>query len=705
MSTDSPIPAARPIRRVLVANRGEIATRIFRTCRESGYGSVAVYTESDRRWPFVRAAESAVRIDDYLDGAAIVDAAKRAGADAIHPGYGFLSENADFAEMVVSAGLIWVGPTPAVIRAMGSKAEARRAMAARGVPVVPGYDGADQDDARFIEAAAEIGYPVLVKASAGGGGKGMQVVRSEEALVPALDAARRLARGAFGDERLILERYLERPRHIEVQVLGDHHGALIHVFERECSLQRRHQKVIEEVPSPAFAGEDGELRRARLLEDALRAAAAVGYTNAGTVEFIVDEAGRHYFLEMNTRLQVEHAVTEGVIQDDLVLMQLQIAEGKPLTLRNDALDCFGYAIEARLYAEDPDQGFLPQAGTVTVWEADPFAARFDAGVEAGTVVSTRYDPLLAKVISWGPDRASAIRSLRHALSDTRVLGLRTNREWLGRVLGHPDFAAGELHTGFFDEHAADLRPDTTPAVAHALAALIDQILAGRQAPPAGARLLPGLRPGWRGDLWPAVPFRVELDGEVGLLHLRDAPDLASPDVVAAFRLLPSRYTGARGTVGLQDPASPAAFPFEAVALGGLQIRVFAVTQVQGGRRLELELDGRLVPFTVAARPGGPVFVQTADRTAVVRLLPDLEPPGAAAHAAGSLAAPMPGRVVRLCVSVGQAVRAGEALVLLEAMKMEHAVKAPAAGVVSALLCAEGQQVESGQPLLVLDAVD
>lgn len=669
---------SRPFDTLFIANRGEIAIRVARSARALGLRVVGVRTAADRGAAHVDALDACVEVGSYLDGAALIAAATRHGAEAVHPGYGFLSENPGFAEAVAAAGLVWVGPPPAAIRAMGSKAAARQTMAARGVPVVPGYDGDDQSDAAFAAAAAEIGYPVLVKASGGGGGKGMRVVEGPEGLAEALDGARRVAESAFGDGRLLLERYLRRPRHIEAQVLADGHGTVLHLFERECSIQRRHQKVVEEAPSPAFVGPAGEARRAALLRDAVAAARAVGYENAGTVEFIVDDVGRHYFLEMNTRLQVEHPVTECITGLDLVAWQLRIAMGEALPFGQDAVTASGAAVEVRLYAEDPDAGYLPQSGVIRAFPLDALRAeglRVDAGVRAGDTVGIAYDPMLAKVVAWGPDRPTAVRRLCRALESAPTLGFRTNQDHLLRVLRSPAFRAGALHTGFLDENPL---PPGDPAPARRLALLAVAVL---DAPaPSG---LPGLPPGFSNHPWPEplVPFLV--DGAPHAVGRRWAGD--------GWRVGSRRWGDGAPPPGFDDRPGTSLLDAEhAVAVG------------PGAGWLEV--DGARVRLHVAADAGG-WWVSTGGLPVRVERVADLPAADAEGEGAGGLVAPMPGRVVRVLVGPGEAVAAGAGLVVLEAMKMEQLVRAPADGVVEAVLVEVGQQVEAGAALVRWAAAD
>jgi 3-methylcrotonyl-CoA carboxylase alpha subunit len=485
------------ITRLLVANRGEIALRIIRACRAMGIETVAVYSDADAAAPHVRAADIAVRIgpapaaESYLKIAAVIDAARVSGANAVHPGYGFLSERAAFAEACAAAGLIFVGPPPAAIERMGSKIGARALMERAGVPVVPGRTPGDQTDAGIAAAASEIGFPVLIKASAGGGGKGMRSVRDAGELAEAIAAARREALAAFGDGTLYVERLIERPRHVEIQVFADDHGQAVHLFERECSIQRRHQKIVEESPSPALTA----AVRARMGGAAVAAALAAGYRNAGTIEFLLEgdgDAATFYFLEMNTRLQVEHPVTELVTGTDLVHAQLAVAMGRPLPWRQTDLEQRGHAIECRVYAEDPAGGFLPQAGLLRLYRepAGP-GIRIDSGVEEGAAVPVHYDPMLAKLIAHGESRGMAIDRAVAALRAFPILGVRTNIPFLIKVLGHPAFRAARLHTGFVDEHLSSLLEAPAPSAA-VTAAL--EFLRSAPAVASGAAGAPGVRP-------------------------------------------------------------------------------------------------------------------------------------------------------------------------------------------------------------------
>jgi 3-methylcrotonyl-CoA carboxylase alpha subunit len=490
-------------RKILIANRGEIAVRVARTCRAMGIPTVAVYSEVDRQALHVREADEAVAIGpaeaarSYLDKGALLAAARKTGADAVHPGYGFLSQNGDFADAVAGAGLTFIGPPGPVHRAMGDKKGARRLMSAAGVPIVPGYEGDDQQDATLLAEAERIGWPVMIKPSRGGGGKGMRAVARREDFGAALAGSRREARAAFGDDVVVLERFLTRPRHVEVQVLADDHGRVIHLLERECSIQRRHQKVVEETPSPALDAES----RARLCAAGVAAARAASYRNAGTVEFLLAPDGAFYFLEMNTRLQVEHPVTEAVTGLDLVRLQIEVAAGRPLPLAQADVAGRGHALECRLYAEDPDHDDLPSPGRILHLTApEGPGIRFDAGIAAGSEVTVHYDPLLAKLVTWGADRGEAIERMAAALRRTAVLGVVTNLARLQAVVAHPAFRKGDLHTGFLDEHLAGASAPACPP-AEAVAAAVTAMQLSRPGPGAGPARAP--------DPWDALgPWRL-----------------------------------------------------------------------------------------------------------------------------------------------------------------------------------------------------
>ncbi len=664
--------APRRIEKLLIANRGEIAERIMRTCQSLGIATVAVFSDADADAPFVRRADEAVRLgpapsrESYLRTDRLLAAAKRTGADAIHPGFGFLAENAEFAEAVREAGLVFVGPSAAAIRAMGGKREAKRIAEAAGVPVIPGYHGDEQDPAVLADRAREIGFPVLVKASAGGGGKGMRIVRGEAELAAAIEGARREGESSFGDGMLILERYVERPRHVEIQILGDEHGALVHLWERECSIQRRHQKIIEECPSPAL---DRELRRT-MGEAAVKLGSAIGYSNAGTVEMILAPDGQFYFLEVNTRLQVEHPVTEAVGDFDLVELQLRVARGERLPLDQEMVDTVmsGAAIECRIYAEDPAEGFLPQSGRLIEW-LPPEASwlRVDSGVESGSEVSIHYDPMLAKVIAWGGDRAQAIDRMRWALARLSIAGPRTNRDFLLGVLGHPAFRAGELSTHFIDEHLAELlgAPPSEGELRDAAWAAALSLQAERAA---SRHVLPSMRTGYRNNRF--------ADQEVRY--------------AAGERAIAVRYADLGG----------ARFRVSAAIDGGDPI-VTHLTHVRvDGARVSFEDDEGHRRTVRVVSDGARHHVTLEGRSLVLDEEPRFPDRGAESAADGAFV-PMPGKIVRVLVSEGQEVTAGQTLVIMEAMKMEHSIGAPHDGVVAEVRVAEGQQVDEGQVVVVV----
>ncbi|MDF1595274.1 MAG: biotin carboxylase N-terminal domain-containing protein [Acidimicrobiia bacterium] len=654
--------------KILVANRGEIARRVFRTCRLMGVATVAVYSDADRHAPFVSEADEAIELpgaapaDTYLRGDLVIEAALKTGAQAIHPGYGFLAENAAFATACAEAGIIFIGPSPAAIASMGSKVEARRLMLAAGIPVAPGEEVAGLDTTAVAATAARVGYPILVKASAGGGGKGMRIVRDAAELEESMAAARREAQSAFGDDTLFLERYIEEPRHIEVQILGDSFGTVVSLFERECSIQRRHQKIIEESPSPAV----DQVRRAALGETAVRAAEAVGYLGVGTVEFLLDPEGEFYFLEMNTRLQVEHPVTEMVTGLDLVRAQIRVAEGHPLDPEVIGATTSGHAIEARLYAEDPRHEFLPTTGTLHRFElTEPDSSvRLDTGVENGSEVSIHYDPLLAKVVVYAPTRDEAAGRLAAALARAQIHGLYTNRELLVRILRHPEFLAGRTDTHFLDRHdPAELgAPLADPASErmHALAAA----LAGQYVARSEAALLRTIPSGWRNS-----PSQLQNFGFRG----------QSGDIEMGYRF------DRRGL---------------SVCLGGEPVP--AVLRSCSDASVEIEIDGVLRAFTTH-RQEDTWYVDSVLGHSALLELPRF--PEATAHEEpGSLLSPMPGRVVAVTAREGDRVAQGDVLVVIEAMKMEHSVRAPTGGVITSVRIEPDDQVLADQILIVVTNV-
>jgi acetyl/propionyl-CoA carboxylase alpha subunit len=649
------------ITRVLVANRGEIARRVFATCRRLGIGTVAVYTDPDAEAPHVGEADARVRLDGtrgYLDPEQLIAAARASGADAVHPGYGFLSENADFAAAVIDAGLTWIGPPVAAVASMGSKIEAKKMMAAAGVPVL------DELDPGTVTADM---LPVLIKASAGGGGRGMRVVRDVAELPAQIEAARREAQSAFGDPTVFCERYLDAGHHIEVQVMADAHGTVWAVGERECSIQRRHQKVVEEAPSPLVERVPG--MRDRLFDAAKLAAAAIGYTGAGTVEFMADHRGDFFFLEMNTRLQVEHPVTELTSGLDLVELQIAVADGAPLDA--EPPPSRGASIEVRLYAEDPAKNWQPQAGTVHRFDVptaathfgplDRAGVRLDSGVVDGSVISVFYDPMIAKVISVAPTRRQAASLLADALTRTRLHGVRTNRDLLVNVLRHPAFLAGATDTAFFDTH--DLATLAAPADDAGPLCAVAAALADAAHNRSRATVFAGIPSGWR-NLHSGGQTKVYTDGEtthrVEYRFTRDGVRIAGHDDITLVSATPEHVV--------------------------------------------LEVDGVDRPFAVAryGQHGADVFVDSPTGSVHLVAQPRYpDPDDAVAH--GSLLAPMPGTVLRVGAAVGDTVTAGQPLLWLEAMKMEHTIAAPADGVLAELTVTAGTQVEVGAVLARVDS--
>ncbi len=655
------------IRKLLIANRGEIASRVIRSARALDIATVAVFSDADARAPFVAAADESVALpgstaaETYLRPELIIDAATRTGADAVHPGYGFLSENADFAEACAAAGLTFVGPPPAAIRSMGSKTSAKQLMARAGVPVLPGIaigDGEQLPAGLADRAETEIGFPVLVKAAFGGGGRGMRVVTAPGELAEAVAAARREAVGAFGNGTVFLERLVDRPRHIEVQVFADIHGQVVHLFERECSIQRRYQKILEESPSPVV----DDTLRALLGSAAVAAAKAIGYVGAGTVEFILDASGEFFFLEVNTRLQVEHPVTELVTGLDLVALQLMVAEGKPLPDEAVQAHLSGHAIEARLYAEDVAAGYLPATGSLLLFDVPSLpGVRIDSGVRTGGQVSVHYDPMLAKAIAHAPTREQAARLLARALAETRVLGVVTNRDLLVGILREQDFLDGHIDTGYLTRHdpATLMAGDERRLPVHALAAaLADQALRR-----AGTSVLPGVPSGWRN-----VPnARQQVGYQV------------------AERGFGVEY-------GIRGPFVDAAV--DGVELGPVLLHGCTAAEV------DLQIDGVRRLVTVA-RAGDVRYAASAAGATTLVEQPRF-PETQQQATAGSLLAPMPGTVVRAEAQLGDSVHAGQVLVVLEAMKMEHSVRTPHAGTLARLNVSAGQAVEEGTVLAVVE---
>ncbi|MEI7643089.1 MAG: acetyl-CoA carboxylase biotin carboxylase subunit [Chloroflexales bacterium] len=659
-------------RRILIANRGEIAVRVIRACRELGVSPAAVYSEADAGALHVRLADVAACIgpapaaQSYLRGAAIIAAACALDAQAIHPGYGFLSENASFARMCREAGITFIGPSPEAIDALGGKIGARRIAVAAGVPVVPGYDGADQSDATLAAEAERVGFPLLVKASAGGGGKGMRVVTALAEFAAALEGARREAGAAFGDATVFLERLIPRPRHVEIQILADAHGNVLHLGERECSIQRRHQKILEESPSPALT----PALRAAMGEAAVRVARAAGYVNAGTVEFILDPDGGYYFLEMNTRLQVEHPVTELVTGLDLVRLQIAVAAGESLPFTQRDITFRGHAIEARLYAEDP-VSFLPAVGRLALLDP-PLGpgVRVDSGLTSGDEVTVHYDPMIAKLIVSGTDRAAAIDRLRCALDDYAILGLTTNLPLLRAIAASSAFVAGDTHTGFLAEQQLHVAPPAS-APPEVLAAAAIWELAG-----APERVTPALKPSPFARRWRAggieIPLNFLFGKEIYALRARRIAggwSIAYADKKLDIKLLAHRE-------------SELVFSYE----GDAQAR-FRVARTEGG---DLLLSWRGATYRLS-----PPASLSADSLGRV----------GHGHAAASLCAPMPGTLIKVLVRAGESVSEGQPLLVLEAMKMEHTLLAPYASTVRRLPFAAGSSVAGGADLIDLEPIE
>jgi len=676
--------------KILIANRGEIACRVAATARRMGIRTVAVYSDADAGAKHVAVCDEAVWIgpaaakESYLRGDKIIEVAKATGAQAIHPGYGFLSENAEFAEACEKAGLVFIGPPGSSMRAMGSKSAAKQLMEGANVPLVPGYHGDNQEPEFLRQQADGIGYPVLLKASAGGGGKGMRVVERSEDFVAALGSCKREAISSFGDDKVLVEKYLQRPRHIEIQVFADKLGNCVYLHERDCSVQRRHQKVLEEAPAPGMPAD----RRAAMGEAAVNAARAVGYVGAGTVEFIANQDGSFYFMEMNTRLQVEHPVTEMITGTDLVEWQLRVAFGEPLPKKQHELSIHGHAIEARIYAENPEKGFLPSIGTLRhmdtpvavnfelggVAGVEPAAVRIDSGVREGDAISPFYDPMIAKLIVWGTDRTQALARLSQALSDFQIVGLATNIAFLKRLVEGEAFSTADLDTGLIERNGATLFPPSKAAPAGALALAAVSLIESEKRLSAGASANAadpwGQAQGWR------------LNGDY------------------------------RRVLSFGDE--------HAAGLAGGAYQVGVVYHPQGW---ELDVNGVKQPLSVSGHAGATLSVRLGEQSmhGTVRRDGDLfhvfsngqhhtlaynDPMAHAGEleaAGGRLTAPMPGKVVAVLVEAGQTVSKGDPLVIMEAMKMEHTIAAPSSGLVEEVLYAVGDQVADGAPLLAFKA--
>ncbi|MFV0665847.1 acetyl-CoA carboxylase biotin carboxylase subunit [Denitromonas sp.] len=657
--------------KILIANRGEIACRVIKTARRMGIKTVAVYSEADANARHVRLADEAVLIgpaavkESYLVIDKIIAAAKQTGAQAIHPGYGFLSENEDFCHACDEAGIVFIGPPVSAIQAMGSKSEAKKIMGAAGVPLTPGYHGDDQDPALLKREADGIGYPVLIKAAAGGGGKGMRLVEKAEDFADLLGSCKREAISSFGDDHVLIEKYITRPRHIEIQVFGDSQGNCVYLFERDCSVQRRHQKVLEEAPAPGMTPE----RRAAMGQAAVDAAKAVGYVGAGTVEFIANQDGSFYFMEMNTRLQVEHPVTEMITGLDLVEWQLRVASGEPLPLAQEQLQIRGHALEARIYAEDPDKGFLPSTGALVHLSppAENLHVRVDTGVEEGDEISPHYDPMIAKLIVWDHSRERALARMLQALAEYRVVGVSNNISFLSRLTACPAFANADLDTGLIEREKAYLFPEAkaTPAEVWYVAALAELL---RETNRGAAKA--------RRDEDPLSPW-----------HARDGWRLnASAKRDLIFRL------------GEEQKTVNVAYRADGYTLTVDGQSVEARGELNDRGLLRVELDGmRMDATVVAANEKRHVFLH--GRAWQLSNVDPLHFAGEGGGAEGGLLAPMPGKVISLIAQAGAAVEKGAPLLILEAMKMEHTINAPAAGTVKAFRFAVGDQVGDGDELV------
>jgi 3-methylcrotonyl-CoA carboxylase alpha subunit len=659
----------RRFRTLLIANRGEIACRVIRTARAMGLRTVAVYSEADRNAMHVAMADEAVLLgpararDSYLDIERVIEAARRTGAEAVHPGYGFLSESAEFAQACMDANLVFVGPTPAMIRAMGSKSGSKLLMEEAGVPLVPGYHGEAQDEATLSKAAEKVGFPVLVKASAGGGGRGMRIVRSSAELAPALLSAKREAKAAFGDDRMLIEKYVDNPRHIEVQIIGDAHGNLLSLFERECTLQRRHQKVIEEAPSPTL----NATQRETVCAAARKAAGAVQYVGAGTIEFVSD--GKDvFFIEMNTRLQVEHPVTEAITGIDLVEWQLRVAFGEALPVRQDQIRLNGHAIEARVYAENPAKNFMPSVGQIRTWRlpAETNGLRIDAGYRSGDAVSPYYDAMLAKMIAWAPTREAAIERLNRGLEETDVCGVVTNIPFLSALITHPSVAANAIDTGFIERELKALTAAPPPAgeleLCAAVAAILDEEAKADRAEAASP---------WQTSGWMPVGRR---------------------ERVFSFR----QGHGADQTITLRYGSGPAT-----LLIGERELSFAASPADHGG--FDLTLDGVKTPIA-AIIEDHELYLRTRNGRFELHWVDPFGGETDEQTGEDKIVAPLPGTVVAVLAEEGARLEKGAAILTLEVMKMEQTLRAPFAGVLKAIKCMVGDIVQEGVELAEVEPI-
>ncbi|MEN8259159.1 MAG: biotin carboxylase N-terminal domain-containing protein [Pseudomonadota bacterium] len=660
--------------RVLIANRGEIACRVIRTCKRLGIETAAVYSDADAGALHVTLADQAYRIgpaparESYLNGTAIVQAAEKAGAEALHPGYGFLSENAAFSEACTTAGFVFIGPLADAIRLMGSKSDAKRLMAQHGIPVIPGYHGEAQDNATLAREAVKLGFPLLVKAAAGGGGKGMRLVQSAAELKSAVESARREALASFGDDRLLLEKYILRPRHVELQVFADRHGNTLHLFERDCSLQRRYQKLIEEAPAPGL----DETLRANLAKAAVAAARAAAYVGAGTVEFIVDENGGFYFMEMNTRLQVEHPVTEAITGLDLVEWQLRVAAGEPLPLVQSEIRRHDHAVEARVYAESPVRDFMPSAGRLVLLRMpeEDACVRVECGVRQGEAIGVYYDPLIAKIIVTGEDRATAIAGLHKALSETRIAGVESNRDFLLTVTAHPEYRERACDTGFIKRHHDELLPRSGPMPDRipVLASLYLMLQRRTEAQEMARRSPDPYSPWHQTDAW-----WLNLENYLSFCF-------RIGDAITEIKVYPR---GDRCTVRVPEG------------------EMAASAELDGNGDLVAWLDDRRIQASVVAVEKT-LTVITKEATWLLNLHNPLPVEESDQTGQGRVLAPLPGRITEIAVAEGNAVSKGDRLLILEAMKLEYPVTAPVDGTVTRLRVAAGQQVSEGDVLLVVE---
>ena len=650
-----------PIKKILIANRGEIARRIMRTAHDMGISTVAIFADGDATAPFVQEADTAISLEGrtsaetYLDVEKVINACKRSGADAVHPGYGFLSENEDFAQAIIGAGIKWIGPSPKVIGLMGDKLSAKNLMQEAGVPTLPAIE--IQSDTDVQKSAKEIGYPVLVKASAGGGGRGMRIVEQEADLEAAIEGAKREAANSFGDDTVFLEKWLNVSRHVEIQILGDTHGNLVHCFERECSIQRRHQKIIEEAPSPAVTDEI----RSQMGDAAIAAAKKLGYSSAGTVEFLLSDEG-FWFLEVNARLQVEHPVTEEIIGKDLVREQIRVAEGEALSFSQEDLSINGHAIEARLYAENPEKNFLPSPGPVVAWEPSKVGkARFDSGVETGSEITTEFDPMIAKITVHAPTRREAASRLARVLETTRIQGLTTNRDFLVNTLRTDEYIAGDTTTDFIDRvnPARNIEIDDTSIIEAAIAVSVEAQARRR----AKAKINKGIRSGWRNSTMPDEQIEFNVNGNV--VHL-------------------AYQTNRDGSFGFK--AGEDTFMVKSIACG------------EGN--VELDIGGQRSTFSMD-KVGSQWLVHCNTHDLELQELPRY-PLSNPDDFGGGLVAPMPGAILATEIKAGDEVSKGDVLIILEAMKMEHRITAPRDGKVSDVHVSVGDQVEIEQLLVTLD---